>query len=43
LRRRGKSDQEWINRRRLLRGAEQLTDEQRMTLFQKLICADPTV
>jgi transposase len=36
-----KSDPEWINRRRLLRAAERLTDEQRRTLFEKLTCADP--
>jgi hypothetical protein len=32
---------EWINRRRLLRGAERLTDDQRTTLFAKLLTADP--
>ena len=36
-----KIDVEWINRRRLLRGAERLTDEQRATLFAKLLSADP--
>lgn len=36
-----KSDVEWINRRRLLRGSERLTDEQRHTLFEKLTSADP--
>nr|WP_168141787.1 ISL3 family transposase [Mycolicibacterium frederiksbergense] len=36
-----KSDPEWINRRRLLRAAERLTDDQRHTLFEKLTCADP--
>lgn len=36
-----KSDVEWINRRRLLRAAERLTDEQRSTLFEKLTSADP--
>lgn len=36
-----KSDVEWINRRRLLRAAERLTDEQRATLFEKLASADP--
>jgi transposase len=36
-----KADVEWINRRRLLRGAERLTDEQRHTLFAKLLTADP--
>ncbi len=36
-----KADVEWINRRRLLRGAERLTAEQRSTLFAKLLCADP--
>ena len=36
-----KSDVEWINRRRLLRGSERLTGEQRHTLFEKLTSADP--
>lgn len=36
-----KADVEWINRRRLLRGAERLTAEQRSTLFAKLLSADP--
>ena len=36
-----KADVEWINRRRLLRGFERLTDEQRTTLFAKLLSADP--
>ena len=36
-----KSDPEWINRRRLLRAAERLTDDQRRTLFEKLTSADP--
>ncbi|WP_373167415.1 ISL3 family transposase [Mycobacterium marinum] len=36
-----KADVEWINRRRLLRGAERLTEEQRTTLFAKLLSADP--
>ena len=36
-----KADVEWINRRRLLRGAERLTAEQRTTLFAKLLTADP--
>ena len=36
-----KTDVEWINRRRLLRGAERLTDEQHHTLFSKLLTADP--
>ena len=36
-----KTDVEWINRRRLLRGAERLTDEHRHTLFAKLLTADP--
>lgn len=36
-----KSDAEWINRRRLLRASERLTDEQRHTLFEKLTSADP--
>jgi len=40
-RRGGKADPEWINRRRLLRAAERLTDEQRHTLFDKLTSADP--
>jgi len=35
------SDPEWINRRRLLRAAERLTDEQRHTLFARLTAADP--
>ena len=37
-----KSDVEWINRRRLLRGAETLTAEQRTELFTKLLAADPS-
>lgn len=37
-----KSDVEWINRRRLLRGAETLTLEQRTELFTKLLTADPS-
>ena len=37
-----KSDVEWINRRRLLRGAETLTGEQRTELFTKLLAADPS-
>ena len=36
-----KADVEWINRRRLLRGAERLTQAQRTTLFAKLLTADP--
>ncbi|VBA45083.1 hypothetical protein LAUMK41_00005 [Mycobacterium attenuatum] len=36
-----KADVEWINRRRLVRGAERLTAEQRATLFAKLLGADP--
>ena len=36
-----KIDVEWINRRRLLRGAERLTAPQRATLFAKLLSADP--
>lgn len=36
-----KADVEWINRRRLLRGAERLTAAQRDTLFAKLLTADP--
>ena len=36
-----KADVEWINRRRLLRGAERLTEDQRTTLFAKLLSADP--
>lgn len=36
-----KVDVEWINRRRLLRGAERLSAEQRETLFAKLLSADP--
>jgi len=36
-----KADIEWINRRRLLRGAERLTAVQRDTLFAKLLAADP--
>lgn len=36
-----KADVEWINRRRLLRGSERLTDQQRTTLFAKLLSADP--
>lgn len=41
LRRGRKSDPEWINRRRLLRGAERLTDEQRCRLVAALDAADP--
>jgi hypothetical protein len=41
LRRGRNSDPEWINRRRLLRAAERLTDEQRTRLFEQLISADP--
>ena len=37
-----KADVEWINRRRLLRGAERLTNDQRSALFAKLLTADPT-
>ena len=36
-----KADPEWINRRRFLRAAERLTDEQRTTLFDRLTSADP--
>lgn len=36
-----KADVEWINRRRLLRAAERLTETQRATLFSKLLSADP--
>lgn len=36
-----KADVEWINRRRLLRGAERLSAQQRATLFAKLLSADP--
>ena len=36
-----KCDPEWINRRRLLRAAERLTDEQRHKLFEQLTSADP--
>ena len=36
-----KSDPEWINRRRLLRAAGRLTDDQRHQLFEKLTAADP--
>ena len=36
-----KADVEWINRRRLLRGAERLTADQRSNLFAKLLSADP--
>jgi len=39
LRRGRKGDPEWINRRRLLRAAERLTDEQRHKLFEKLTSA----
>lgn len=40
--RRGRSsDPEWISRRRLLRATERLTDDQRSTLFDKLVAADP--
>jgi transposase len=41
LRRGRKTDPEWINRRRLLRAAERLTDDQRTRLFERLTCADP--
>jgi hypothetical protein len=41
LRRGRKCDPEWINRRRLLRAAERLTDEQRSRLFEQLTSADP--
>lgn len=41
LRRGRKSDPEWINRRRLLRAAGRLTDEQRHKLFEILTSADP--
>ncbi|WP_415915337.1 ISL3 family transposase [Rhodococcus pyridinivorans] len=34
-----KSDVEWINRRRLLRASERLTNEQRSALFEKLTAA----
>ena len=37
-----KADVEWINRRRLMRGAERLTEQQRINLFAKLLTADPT-
>ena len=37
-----KTDPEWINRRRLLRGAERLTDTQRTRLVAALDAADPT-
>ena len=40
-RRGGVADPEWINRRRLLRAAERLTDEQRHKLFERLTSADP--
>lgn len=36
-----KTDPEWINRRRLLRAAERLTDQQRHQLFERLTAADP--
>ena len=36
-----KADPEWINRRRLLRGAERLTDAQRTRLVAALDAADP--
>lgn len=36
-----KSDVEWINRRRPLRGAETLTDEQRTELSTKLLAGRP--
>ena len=35
------ADPEWINRRRLLRAAERLTDDQRTRLFEQLTSADP--
>lgn len=39
-----KCDPEWINRRRLLRAAERLTDEQRHKQFEKLhVRRTPTV
>ena len=40
-RRRRKVDIEWINRRRLLPGAERFTGKQRATLFTKPLSADP--
>ena len=36
-----KADPEWINRRRLLRGAERLTNDQRTRLITALDAADP--
>lgn len=36
-----KADPEWLNRRRLLRGAERLTEEQRDRLIAALDAADP--
>jgi len=41
LRRGRKTDPEWINRRRLLRAAERLTDDQRARLVAALDAADP--
>ncbi len=35
-RRGGKCDPEWVSRRRMLRGAERLTDDQRHKMFNKL-------
>lgn len=40
-RRGGKTDPEWINRRRLPRAAERLIDDQRTRLFERLTRADP--
>ena len=42
LRRGRKCDPEWINRRRLLRAAERLTDEQSRKLFEQLMSPTPT-
>lgn len=40
--RRGRAtDPEWISRRRLLRAAERLTDDQRVKLWNKMVTADP--
>ena len=36
-----KADPEWLNRRRLLRGAERLTEDQRARLIAALDAADP--
>jgi transposase len=41
LRRGRKCDPEWINRRRLLRAAERLTDEQCSRFFEQVTSADP--